>query len=119
MYPRDQMINVNIKGVLYSIASVLPTMREQQSGHIINISSLMGHKVIPNTAVYSATKFAVRAISEGLRQEESPSSHIRITNISPDMTDTGILSEYQNYPSISPYSVARSIAFAINEPEDT
>jgi NADP-dependent 3-hydroxy acid dehydrogenase YdfG len=114
----DQMIDVNIKGVLYSIASVLPTMRNQQSGHIINISSLMGHKVIPSTTVYSATKFAVRAITEGLRQEESPTSHIRSTNISPGMTATGVLDEYQDYPSISPYSVARAIAFAINEPDD-
>lgn len=114
----DQMIDVNIKGVMYGIASVLPTMREQQSGHIINISSLMGHKVIPTTTVYSATKFAVRAISEGLRQEESPTSHIRSTNISPGMTATGVLSEYQDYPSISPYSVARAIAYAINEPDD-
>ncbi|PLR66334.1 MULTISPECIES: SDR family oxidoreductase [Bacillaceae] len=115
----DQMIDVNIKGVLYGVASVLPTMREQQSGHIINISSLMGHKVVPNTAVYSATKFAVRAITEGLRQEESPTSHIRTTNISPGMTATGVLPEYQDYPSISPYSVARAIAFAINEPDET
>lgn len=114
----DQTIDVNIKGVLYGIAAVLPIMREQQSGHIINISSLMGHKVIPTTAIYSATKFAVRAISEGLRQEESPTSHIRSTNISPGMTATGVLSEYEDYPSISPYSVARAIAFAINEPDD-
>jgi NADP-dependent 3-hydroxy acid dehydrogenase YdfG len=112
------MIDVNIKGVLYGIAAVLPAMREQQSGHIINISSLMGHKVIPTTTVYSATKFAVRAISEGLRQEESPASHIRSTIISPGMTATGVLSEYQDYPSISPSSVARAIAYAINEPVD-
>jgi NADP-dependent 3-hydroxy acid dehydrogenase YdfG len=115
----DQMIDVNIKGVLYGIASVLPTMRDQQSGHIINISSLMGHKVIPNTAVYSATKFAVRAITEGLRQEESPGSSIRTTNISPGMTATDVLSKYQDYPSISPQSIARAIAFSINEPDDT
>ncbi|MFD1773495.1 SDR family oxidoreductase [Paenibacillus rhizophilus] len=126
----DQMIDVNIKGVLYGIAAVLPTMREQQSGHIINVSSLMGHKVIPSTVVYSATKFAVRAISEGLRQEESPSSHIRSTNISPGMTATdtaigSLPSEYQEMVNqssgmaISPYSVARAIAFAINEPEDS
>lgn len=126
----DQMIDVNIKGVLYGIAAVLPTMREQQSGHVINVSSLMGHKVIPNTAVYSATKFAVRAITEGLRQEESPTSHIRATNISPGMTATdtavsGLPPEYRDLISqnsgmaISPYSVARAIAFAINEPDDT
>lgn len=116
----DQMIDVNIKGVLYGIASVLPTMREQKSGHVINISSLMGYKVLPTTTVYSATKFAVRAITEGLRQEESPTSCIRTTNISPGMTATGAVNEpqFQDYPSISPISVSRAIAHAINEPED-
>lgn len=64
------MIDVNIKGVLYDgIAAVLPTMRHQKSGHIINLSSVAGHNVAPAGAVYSATKFAVKAISEGLRQE--------------------------------------------------
>jgi NADP-dependent 3-hydroxy acid dehydrogenase YdfG len=125
----DGMIDVNIKGVLYGIAAVLPTMREQKSGQIINLSSLMGHKVIPSTAVYSATKFAVRAISEGLRQEESPTSRIRTTNISPGMTatDTAIGSlplEYKDTitqnsgMAISPYSVARAIVYAIQEPEE-
>lgn len=89
----------------------------------------MGHKVIPSTAVYSSTKFAVRAITEGLRQEESPTSRIRTTNISPGMTatDTAIGSlplEYKDMITqnsglaISPYSVARAIAYAIQEPED-
>ncbi|WP_445491821.1 SDR family oxidoreductase [Niallia sp. 03133] len=114
----DQTIDVNIKGVLYGIAAVLPIMREQQSGHIINISSIMGHKVIPTTTVYSATKFAVRAIAEGIRQEESPNSNIRSTIISPGMTATSVLPEYEDYPSISPNSVARAIAYAINEPDD-
>jgi NADP-dependent 3-hydroxy acid dehydrogenase YdfG len=125
----DRMIDVNIKGVLYGIAAVLPTMREQKSGQIINISSLMGHKVAPATAVYSATKFAVRAISEGLRQEESPTSRIRSTNISPGMTETemameSLPPEYKEVitpgsgMAMSPYSVARAIAYAINEPED-
>lgn len=125
----DQLIDVNIKGVLYGIAAVLPAMREQKSGHVINISSLMGHKVIPSTAVYSATKYAVRAISEGLRQEESTTSRIRTTNISPGMTATdtaidGLPLEYKDMISqnnglaISPYSVAKAILFAIQEPEE-
>lgn len=114
----DQTIDVNIKGVLYGIAAVLPTMREQQSGHIINISSLMGQKVIPTTAIYSATKSAVRAIAEGLRQEEV-NTHIRSTIISPGMTDTDALPELKDYPSLPPSSVARAIAYAINEPDDT
>jgi NADP-dependent 3-hydroxy acid dehydrogenase YdfG len=65
----DQMINVNIKGVLYGIAAALPHMKEQQSGHFINVSSVAGHRVSPGFAVYAATKHAVLALSEGLRQE--------------------------------------------------
>lgn len=126
----DQMIDVNIKGVLYGIAAVFPTMREQQSGHIINVSSVAGYSVTPLSSVYSATKFAVRAISEGLRQEESPASHIRSTIISPGMTQSELTHTISNPDiqamvqqmtgiSISPYSIARAIAYAINEPEDT
>jgi len=68
----EQMIDVNIKGVLYGIAAALPHMQRQQSGHIINVSSVAGHKVRPGSSVYSATKHAVRALSEGLRQEVTP-----------------------------------------------
>ncbi|MGO4543485.1 SDR family oxidoreductase [Paenibacillus sp. 2TAB23] len=125
-----QMIDVNIKGVLHGIAAVLPTMREQQSGHIINISSVAGHEVHPTSAVYSATKFAVRAISEGLRVEESPTSRIRSTIISPGITESELLHTVKSPEvqamashftalSISPYRIAGAIAYAINEPEDT
>lgn len=89
----DQMIDVNIKGVLYGIAAVLPTMRQQQSGHIINLSSTAGYHVSPTNAVYAATKFAVRAISEGLRLEESSTSRIRSTVIAPGLTKTELLTE--------------------------
>ena len=68
----DRMIDVNIKGVLYGIGAVLPYMKEQKSGHIINVSSVAGHKVRAGGAVYAATKHAVRIISEGLRQEVKP-----------------------------------------------
>ncbi|MDP4098283.1 SDR family oxidoreductase [Paenibacillus sp. P96] len=126
----DQMIDVNIKGVLYGIAAVLPTMREQQSGQIINLSSTSGYQVSPTSAVYAATKFAVRAISEGLRLEESSTSHIRSTVIAPGLTNTELFDsitspEVQTIANqlsgkgISPYSIARAIAFAINEPDDT
>lgn len=126
----DQMIDVNIKGVLYGIAAALPVMREQQSGHIINVSSVAGHEVSPSSAVYSGTKFAVRAISEGLRQEESPSSHIRSTIISPGITESELLGTVKSPEiqamaghfanmSISPYRIAGAIAYAINQPEDT
>ncbi|QDP38944.1 SDR family oxidoreductase [Radiobacillus deserti] len=113
-----QTIDVNIKGVLNGIAAVLPTMRKQKSGHIINISSVMGHKIIPTTAVYSASKSAVRAISEGLRQEEATESGVRSTIISPGMTATGVLEEYSDYPSLSPSAVSQAIAYAINQPDD-
>ncbi|WP_240420794.1 SDR family oxidoreductase [Paenibacillus periandrae] len=125
----DQMIDVNIKGVLYGIAAVLPTMREQQSGHIINLSSVAGYHISPTSAVYSATKFAVRAISEGLRPEESPASHIRSTVIAPGLTKSELFDSITSPEvhamvsqlsgiGISPYSIARAIAFAINEPDD-
>ena len=78
----DQMIDVNIKGVLYGIAAALPHMKEQKAGHFINVSSVAGHKVTPAGAVYAATKHAVRALSEGLRQEVKP-YNIRTTVISP------------------------------------
>src|SRR5699024_1729391 len=82
----EQMVDVNLKGVLYGIAAVLPTMREQHSGHIINLSSVAGHKVMPGGAVYCATKFAVKALSEGLRLESN--GEIRSTNISPGAVAT-------------------------------
>jgi NADP-dependent 3-hydroxy acid dehydrogenase YdfG len=65
----DRMIDVNIKGVLYGIAAALPHLKQQKAGHIINVSSVAGHKVGPGFAVYAATKYAVRALSEGLRQD--------------------------------------------------
>ena len=83
----DRMIDVNIKGVLYGIAAALPHMIAQKSGHIINVSSVAGHKVGPGGAVYAATKHAVRAISEGLRQEVKP-YNIRTTIISPGAVAT-------------------------------
>ncbi|MFD6157380.1 SDR family oxidoreductase [Nocardia sp. NPDC060256] len=79
----DRMIDVNIRGVLHGIAAVLPVMRDRGQGHIVNLASVSGHRVDPTAAVYSATKFAVRAISEGLRQE---SRDIRVTVISPGLT---------------------------------
>jgi NADP-dependent 3-hydroxy acid dehydrogenase YdfG len=81
----NQMIDVNIRGVLHGIAAVLPLMRGQGEGHIVNIASVSGHRVDPTAAVYSATKFAVRAISEGLRQE---SRDLRVTIVSPGLTSS-------------------------------
>ncbi|MBJ6359752.1 SDR family oxidoreductase [Paenibacillus sp. GCM10012307] len=84
----DRMIDVNIKGVLYGIAAVLPHMEERNEGHIINVSSVAGHEIAPSGAVYSATKFAVRTLTEGLRKELRPDQNIRTTIISPGAVDT-------------------------------
>ncbi|WP_038368558.1 SDR family oxidoreductase [Bosea sp. UNC402CLCol] len=125
----DRMIDVNIKGVLYGIAAALPHMKAQKSGHIINVSSVAGHKVGPGGAVYSATKHAVRAISEGLRQEVKP-YNIRTTIISPGAVATelpntitdaevaGRVRELYDQVAISPDSFARCVAFTISQPED-
>ena len=86
----DKTIDVNLKGVLYGIAAALPHMKEQKSGHIINLSSVAGHKLFGGSAVYSATKFGVRALSEGLRQEVKP-YNIRTTIISPGAVKTELL----------------------------
>ncbi|WP_339934915.1 SDR family oxidoreductase [Vreelandella glaciei] len=125
----DQMIDVNIKGVLYGIAAAMPHMTSQKSGQIINVSSVAGHKVGPGGAVYSATKHAVRVISEGLRQEVKP-YNIRSTIISPGAVDTELpnsISEndvseaihdfYEQY-AIPADSFARSVEFAMSQPED-
>lgn len=125
----NQMIDVNIKGVLYGIAAALPYMQKQKSGHIINLSSVAGHKVWEGSAVYSATKFAVRALSEGLRQEMTP-YNIRVTVVSPGAVATELLNSISesdiaeavkadvNKISVSPDAFARVVAFAISQPED-
>ncbi|MCA9284599.1 MAG: SDR family oxidoreductase [Phycisphaerales bacterium] len=125
----DNMIDVNIKGVLYGIAAVLPQMQRQKSGHIINVSSVAGHKVTPAGVVYCATKHAVRAISEGLRSEVKP-YNLRTTIISPGAVDTelpshitdpesaGAIQGYYQSVAIRPDSFARAVAFAIEQPED-
>lgn len=88
----NQTIDVNLKGVLYGIGAVVPKMRAQKSGHIINIASIAGHQVNPGGAVYCATKFAVRALTEALRQEEvTVGSHIRTTTVSPGAIETELL----------------------------
>ncbi|CAI8857449.1 SDR family oxidoreductase [Bacillus sonorensis] len=126
----DKMIDVNIKGVLYAIAAIVPSMRERKSGHVINLSSVAGHNIYPGGTVYCGTKFAVRAISEGLRQEEAMSgTNIRVTNISPGAvssellettTDptmkTGLDEFYQ--VAIDSDRIARAIVFAIEQPSD-
>ncbi|MEH7158722.1 SDR family oxidoreductase [Neobacillus drentensis] len=125
----DTMIDVNIKGVLYGIAAVIPSMRERKEGHIINVSSIAGHLVFPASAVYSGTKFAVRSITEGLRIEEA-SNNIRTTIISPGTITTELLEAISDPElksaivedcksnGIEPASIARAIGFAIEQPSD-
>jgi NADP-dependent 3-hydroxy acid dehydrogenase YdfG len=120
----NRMIDVNIRGVLHGIAAVLPLMRSQRAGHIVNIASVSGHRVDPTAAVYSATKFAVRAISEGLRQE---SRDLRVTVISPGLTrseltkgisDTDVREAVQNNMEIAipAAAIAEAINYAISQP---
>lgn len=124
----EQMVDVNIKGVLYGVAAALPRMIAQNSGHIINVSSVAGHKVGPGGVVYAATKHAVRAISEGLRQEAKP-HNIRTTIISPgavatELTQTitdpvvaeGMRKTYEN--ALPADAFARAVAFVISQPDE-
>ena len=125
----NRTIDINIKGVLYGIAAALPHMQRQKAGHIINVSSVAGHKVGKNNAVYAATKTAVRVITEGLRQEVKP-WNLRTTIISPGAVLTelpnsiteadvakGIGAFYEEY-AIPAESFARAVAFAISQPPD-
>lgn len=122
----DQMIDVNIKGVLYGIASVLPTMLAHQRGHIINVASIGTLAVSPTAAVYCATKFAVRAISDGLRQENS---QLRVTCVHPGVveselastiTDPAAAEAMQHYRAIAlqPDAIGRAVRYAIEQPEE-
>jgi NADP-dependent 3-hydroxy acid dehydrogenase YdfG len=125
----NRTIDVNIKGVLYGIGAVLPIMQKQKSGHIINVSSVAGHKVRAGGAVYAATKHAVRVISEGLRQEVKP-YNIRTTVISPGAVDTELTDsiteadyaentrKFYAEVAVPADSFARAVAFAISQPED-
>jgi NADP-dependent 3-hydroxy acid dehydrogenase YdfG len=125
----ERMIDVNLKGVLYGIAAALPHMIRQNSGHIINVASVAAYKVRPGSAVYAATKAAVRMLSEGLRQEVKP-HNIRTTVISPGAVATelpesitepamaqSIRRFYEEF-AIPADSFARMVAFAITQPED-
>src|SRR5215469_6125267 len=124
----DRTIDINIKGVLYGIAAALPHMKEQKSGHIIDVSSVAGHKVGPGFVVYAATKHAVRVISEGLRQEVKP-YNIRTTTISPGAVATELPDSItekdvaQNFASVRDWmipasSFASMVLFAMSQPEN-
>ncbi|MGG4167263.1 SDR family oxidoreductase [Rossellomorea vietnamensis] len=124
----DQMVDVNIKGVLYGISAVLPYMEDQKSGHIINISSVAGHKVMPGSSVYSGTKYAVRAITEGLRMEMNASHNIRTTIICPGavateltdtITDEDILAGFKDrdMKPLGSENIAKAISYAVLQPD--
>ena len=123
----NRMIDVNIRGVLHGIAAVLPLMQKQRSGQIINMASIGAHAVSPTAAVYCATKYAVLAISEGLRQEVG--GNIRVTVISPGVTTSELAdsisdpagkSQMQAFRkiAIAPDAVARAVAYAMAQPAD-
>lgn len=120
------MVDVNIKGVLWGIAAVLPAMNAQASGHIVNIASIGGLQVSPTAAVYCATKFAVRAISDGLRQEND---RIRVTSVCPGVVESeladGITDEAAREAmasfravALKPDAIGRAILHAISQPDD-
>jgi NADP-dependent 3-hydroxy acid dehydrogenase YdfG len=122
----EQMVDVNIKGVLYGIAAVLPEMTARGSGHVINIASVGALTVSPTAAVYCATKFAVQAISDGLRQE---SSALRVTCIHPGVVESELASTItdpvaaramQDYRAIAlqPSAIAKAVRYAIEQPDE-
>ena len=126
----DRMIDVNIKGVLHCIAAVLPTMLDQGSGHIINVSSVAGRRPFPSGTIYSATKFAVRAISQGLRLELSPTEKIRVTDIEPGVVATELMDHITDHEtadrfktnwsdkrSLDPSDIAETILFVASQPD--
>ena len=124
----DRMIDVNIKGVLYSTASVILHMKEKKSGHIINLSSVAGRTVFPTGTVYCATKHAITAFSEGLRQEFSARSNIRVTSIEPgvvatELTDTitdeslqGFIENAKKMETLQAKDIANAILYAVESP---
>jgi NADP-dependent 3-hydroxy acid dehydrogenase YdfG len=124
----EEMIDVNIKGVLYGIAAALPVFRGQGFGHFVNIASTSGHRIVPDQSVYCGTKFAVRAISEGLRQEAG--DKLRVTILSPGFVRTNFadgvtnpevkaqLAALRDKFAMPPEAIARAIAFAIEQPAD-
>jgi NADP-dependent 3-hydroxy acid dehydrogenase YdfG len=123
----DRMIDINIKGMLYGISAALPVFQRQGSGHFVNTASVAGFKVFPGGAVYSATKFAVRAVTEGLRMEAG--SKIRVTMISPGAVASELAGGVSDEASkkaideflrqaIPPDAIARAVAYAIEQPPE-
>lgn len=124
----EQMIDVNLKGVLYGMAAAIPVFKQQQQGHIINIISTSGIKIVPMQGVYAGTKNAVRTIAEAFRQESDGT--IRITGISPGVVKTGLADNMKNQEmkevilgnmeklAISPDAIASAVLYAMSQPKD-
>ncbi len=124
----DAMIDVNLRGVLYGVAAALPVFQRQKSGHIVNVVSTAGLKIVPNMGVYAATKNAVRTLTEALRQEAGP--HLRVTEISPGAVATDFMNAIADEAArkavqarlaaiaMAPDAVAHAIAFAIEQPPE-
>ncbi|WP_189155548.1 SDR family oxidoreductase [Lentzea pudingi] len=124
----DEMVDVNVKGVLHGIAAALPVFREQRSGHFVTTASTAAFSVVPSMAVYAGTKVAVRAICEGLRQEAGAS--VRVTTVFPGFVHTGFAEASSNGAvrervaglrdeiAIPPDAIARAVAFALEQPAD-
>lgn len=124
----DAMIDVNFRGVLYGIAAALPVFGRQKSGHVVNVLSTAGIKILPSMGVYAATKNAMRTATEALRQEAGP--HLRVTEVSPGFVDTDFadtiadpnvragIEKRKRELAIGPDAIARAVAFAIEQPAD-
>ena len=124
----DEMIDINLKGVLYGMAAAIPVFKQQQSGHIVNIISTAGIKIVPTMGIYAGTKNAVRTITEAFRQESDGS--IRITGISPGFVKTGLIENMKNEElktaarttmdkiGIEPEAIANAVIYAISQPKE-
>lgn len=113
----DDMIDVNLKGTLYAINAVMPHFQQQQSGHIVNIASISGFEVTKSSALYSATKAAVHAITQGLEKELAKTG-IRSTSISPGMVDTAMTSDtdWGSRKMLEPKDIANAVVYALTQP---
>ncbi|HGL3454961.1 TPA: SDR family oxidoreductase [Staphylococcus aureus] len=114
----DSMIDVNIKGTLYTAQAALPTMLEQSSGHLINIASISGFEVTKSSTIYSATKAAVHTITQGLEKELAKTG-VKVTNISPGMVDTAITAAYNpsDRKKLDPQDIAEAVLYALTQPK--
>ncbi|SCS51551.1 Short-chain alcohol dehydrogenase [Staphylococcus aureus] len=114
----DSMIDVNIKGTLYTAQAALPTMLEQSSGHLINIASISGFEVTKISTIYSATKAAVHTITQGLEKELAKTG-VKVTSISPGMVDTAITAAYNptDRKKLEPQDIAEAVLYALTQPK--